>query len=69
MTTKIIVQLNDEEIEQITDTQNLITDMYNELVLDEAQNKEALDLLTKIQEDLDQIVYQFCNDKYREIHY
>ena len=69
MTTKITVQLNDEEIEMINKVSDLLTEMYNELVIDEKQNKEQITLLNQTQQHLDDIVYKFCNDHYKEIHY
>ena len=69
MTTRITVELNDEEIEQINATQDLMVEIYNELVIDEKNNKKSIELLKQIQEELDQIIYQFCNDEYKEIHY
>ena len=69
MTTQITVRLDNEEIEKITTTQDLITEIYNELVVDEKNNLKALELLTNAQENLDQIIYQFCNDEYRSINY
>lgn len=69
MTTKIIVQLNDEEIEMIDKVSDLLTEMYNELVIDEKQNKEQITLLNQTQQYLDDIIYKFCNDDYRDTHY
>ena len=69
MTTRITVELNDEEIEQICATQDLLVGIYNELVLDEKNNNESIKLLNVTQEKLDQIIYKFCNEHYRDTHY
>ena len=69
MLTRIAVELNDEEIEQINATQDLMVEICNELGMDEKHNKKSIELLKQIQEELDQVVYQFCNEAYKEIHY
>ena len=69
MLTRITVELNDEEIEQINSTQDLMVGIYNELCLDEKHNKKSIELVKQIQEELDQVVYQFCNEAYKELHY
>ena len=69
MTTRITVELNDEEIDQISVTYDLLTEIYNELITSEKTNKEAIKLINDTQENLDQIIYKFCNEDYREAHY
>ena len=69
MTTRITVELNDEEIDQIGVTYDLLTEIYNELITSEKTNKEAIKLINDTQENLDQIIYKFCNEDYREAHY
>ena len=69
MTTHITVELNNEEIDQISVTYDLLTEIYNELIASEKTNKEAIKLINDTQENLDQIIYKFCNEDYREAHY
>ena len=69
MTTRITVELNNEEIDQIGVTYDLLTEIYNELITSEKTNKEAIKLINDTQENLDQIIYKFCNEDYREAHY
>lgn len=69
MTTRVTVELNNEEIDQISVTYDLLTEMYNELITSEKTNSEAIKLINNTQENLDQIIYKFCNDHYREAHY
>ena len=69
MITHVTVELNNEEIDQISVTYDLLTEMYNELVTSEKTNKEAIKLINDTQENLDQIIYKFCNEDYREAHY
>ncbi len=69
MTTHVTVELNNEEIDQISVTYDLLTEMYNELIASEKTNKEAIKLINDTQENLDQIIYKFCNENYREAHY
>ena len=69
MTTHITVELNNEEIDQISVTYDLLTEIYNELITSEKTNKEAIKLINDTQENLDQIIYKFCNEDYREAHY
>lgn len=69
MTTRVTVELNNEEIDQIGVTYDLLTEIYNELITSEKTNKEAIKLINDTQENLDQIIYKFCNEDYREAHY
>ena len=69
MTTRVTVELNNEEIDQISVTYDLLTEIYNELIASEKTNKEAIKLINDTQENLDQIIYKFCNEDYREAHY
>lgn len=69
MTTHITVELDNEEIDQISVTYDLLTEIYNELIASEKTNKEAIKLINDTQENLDQIIYKFCNEDYREAHY
>lgn len=69
MTTHVTVELNNEEIDQISVTYDLLTEIYNELIASEKTNKEAIKLINDTQENLDQIIYKFCNEDYREAHY
>ena len=69
MITHVTVELNNEEIDQISVTYDLLTEMYNELIASEKTNKEAIKLINDTQENLDQIIYKFCNEDYRESHY
>ena len=69
MTTRVTVELNDEEVNQIGITYDLLTEMYNELITDEKGNSETIKLINDTQENLDQIIYKFCNEDYREAHY
>lgn len=69
MITHITVELNNEEIDQISVTYDLLTEIYNELIASEKTNKEAIKLINDTQENLDQIIYKFCNEDYREAHY
>lgn len=69
MITHVTVELNNEEIDQISVTYDLLTEMYNELITSEKTNKEAIKLINDTQENLDQIIYKFCNEDYREAHY
>ena len=69
MTTRVTVELNDEEIDQIGVTYDLLTEIYNELITSEKTNKEVIKLINDTQENLDQIIYKFCNEDYREAHY
>ena len=69
MITHVTVELNNEEIDQISVTYDLLTEMYNELIASEKTNKEAIKLINDTQENLDQIIYKFCNEDYREAHY
>lgn len=69
MTTRVTVELNNEEIDQIGVTYDLLTEIYNELITSEKTNQEAIKLINDTQENLDQIIYKFCNEDYREAHY
>lgn len=69
MTTRVTVELNEKEIEQISMTYDLLTDIYNELIADEKGNSEIIKLINDTQENLDQITYKFCDEHYRETHY